>query len=167
VKFECSEKLAKMKRALARLERIYTNTGNAISTADARDAAEDFVSHAYHFKDYLRREFPGKARQIEQFITSSRALSLIADLQNSLKHACDITNRRERYEKETGASPVGDLVQINSHTTIDLAPAGSRCFQRLEITFRNTQFDALALAREAVEEWDRFLTAEGIALAKP
>ena len=167
MKFECSEKLAKMKRALARLERIYTNTGRAISTADARDATEDFISHAYHFKDYLRREFPGRKERIEQFITSNRELSLVADLQNSFKHARDIADRRERYEKETGSSPVGDLVQINTHTTIDLGPTGFRCSQSLVITFRNAQFDALALATEAVGAWDAFLVAEGIVLAKP
>lgn len=166
MKFECGEKLAKMKRALARLERIYSNTGNAISTSDARDATEDFISHAYHFKDYLKREFPGKAERVEQFITSSRALSLIADLQNSLKHAHDIADRREKHEKETKSSPIGDLVQINSHTTIDLGPTGSRCCQRLEITFRSAQFDALDLAAQASTAWDDFLIAEAIVLAK-
>lgn len=87
MKFECSQKLAKMKRAFTRLERINTNTGNKISTADAQDATEGFVSHVYHFKDFLKEEFPGKAQRIEEFITSSRVLSLVANFQNSFKHA--------------------------------------------------------------------------------
>jgi hypothetical protein len=165
LKFECSQKLAKMKRAFARLERINTNTGNEISTADAQDATEDFVSHAYHFKDFLKEEFPGKAQRIEEFITSSRVLSLVADLQNSFKHAKDVKKRRKKHEKKTGSPTIGDLVRINTHTTLD--EKTWTWSQRLEITFQNAKFDAYDLAAETVKAWDDFLAAESIVLEEP
>jgi len=164
LKFECTQKLARMKRAFARLERINTNAGKTISTADARDATEDFISHAYHFKDFLKEEFPGKAQRIEQFITSSRVLSLVADLQNSFKHASDVKKRRMKHEKESGSPAIGDLVCINTHTTLD---EKTRTWsQRLEITFQNAKFDAYDLAGETVKAWDDFLAAEGIVLTE-
>ena len=162
MKFESSHKLAKMKRAFARLERINTNTGHSISTADIQDATEDFVSHAYHFKDFLKEEFPGKAQRIEEFITSSRELSLVADLQNSFKHAEDIKNRRKKHEQETGSPAIGNLVRINTHTKLD--EKTWTWSQRLEITFRNAKFDAYDLAAETVKAWEGFLAAESIVL---
>jgi len=164
VKFKCREKHGKMTRALAQLERIYTDTGNAISTADAQDATENFFNHAYHFKDFLKRDFPAKAKRIEEHVTRSRVLSLVADLHNSLKHADDISKRRRQHEKETGSPPVGDLVRINTHTKIDLGPTTARCSQRLEITFQNATYDVCNLAKKTVREWDVFLAAEGIVL---
>jgi hypothetical protein len=163
LKFECSQKLAKMKRAFARLERINTNTGHTISTADALDATEDFVSHAYHFKDFLTEEFPGRRERIEEFITSSRVLSLVADLQNSFKHAKDIKKRRKKHEKETGSPTIGDLVRINTHSMLNEWGWS----QRLEVTFQNAKFDAYDLAAETVKAWDDFLAAESIVLAEP
>lgn len=151
-----------MKRAFARLERINTDTGRTISTADAWDATEDFVNHAYHFKDFLKTEFPGSGRRIEEYITSSRVLSLVADLQNSFKHAEDINERRKQHENETGSPAIGDLVRINTHTTLD--EKTWTWSQRLEITFQNATFDAYDLAAETVKAWDDFMAAEGIVL---
>ena len=165
MKFQSHEKYAKMTRALARLERTYTETGNAISTADARDATENFFNHAYHLKDYLQKDFPGMAQRVEKYITGSRVLSLVADLHNSFKHGGDIANRRRKHEKESGSPPVGDLVRINTHTKVDLDTTTAKCSQRMEITFQNATFDALQLATETVREWDSFLAAEGITLA--
>jgi hypothetical protein len=165
LKFECSQKLAKMKRAFARVERINRNTGHRISTADARDATEDFVSPAYHFKGLRKKEFPGRAQGIEEYITSHRELSAVADLQNSSKLAEGIEERRKKHEKETGSPVIEDLVRINTYTTLDKKTwTGS---QRLEITFQNAKLDAYDLAAKAVKAWDDLLTAEGIALAEP
>ncbi len=37
-------------------------------------------------KDWLKSEFPDRARDIEQFINNSKHLSAVADLANTLKH---------------------------------------------------------------------------------
>ena len=162
MKFKWREKYAKMMRALERLERIYTDTGNSISTDDAREATENFFSHAYHLKDYLKRECPEKAQRIEDHVTGSRALSLVADLHNSFKHGHDVKRRRGKHETSAGIPAVGDLVRINTHTNVELTPTVSRCSQRLEITFENGTFDALDLAKQTVQAWDDFLAAESL-----
>ena len=165
MKFNWREKYAKMMRGFERLERIYTDTGSSISTDDAREATENFFSHAYHLKDYLKRAFPEKAQRVEDCVTASRALSLVADLRNSFKHGHDVKTRCTDHEKETGVPASGGLVRINTHTKIDLTPTMSQCSQRLEITFENGTFDALDLATETVKAWDDFLAVEGISSA--
>jgi len=162
MRFEARSKLSQMKRSLARLERIYCDTGSVIATSDARDAIEDFVNHAHHFKDYLKREHPRSAERIEKLVTSDRSLALIADLSNSFKHAHDIAKRRKKHAEESGGSDIGDLLRINSHTTVELGPGLSKCSQRLEISFRGARFDALELAHAAVASWDLLLEEEGI-----
>jgi hypothetical protein len=165
LKLECSQKVAKMKRAFARVECINRNTRNRISTADARDAAEDLVSHAYHFKSFPKKEFRARAQRIEEHITSHRELSLVADLQNSSKLAEGIEERRKKHEKETGSPVIRDLVRINICTTLDEETwTGS---QRLEITFQNAKLDTYDLAVKAVKAWDDLFAAEGIDLAEP
>ena len=164
MEFKYRDKYGKMTRALARLERIYTDTGDAISTAAAQDATEDFFNHAYHFKDFLKRDFVAKAKRIEEHVTRSRVLSLVADLHNSLKHAEDTSERRRQHETETGSPPVGDLVRINTHTKIDFGSTTARCSQRLEVTFQNATYDVYDLAKNTVREWDVFLAAEGMVL---
>ena len=160
--FKWREKCAKMKRARERLERIYRDTGNSIATDDAREATENFFSHAYHLKDYLKRAFPQKAQQIEGCVTDSRALSLVADLHNSFKHGHDVKKRRRNHETARGSAAVGALMRMKTETNIELTPSVQRCNQRLEIIFEHETFDALDLANETVKAWDDFLTAEGI-----
>lgn len=60
---------------------------------------------------------------------------------------------------------MGDLVRINTHTTLD---EKTRTWsQRLEITFQNAKFDGYDLAAETVKVWDNFLAAESIVLKEP
>jgi hypothetical protein len=158
--FSSRQKYAKMTRALAELRRIYTSTGNSITTSQAMDAFETFVNHAYQLKDYIKEEFPGKARATETYITNNRHLSLLADVQNSLKHAADVRKRRSDHEKETGAPPLGDLIRMNTHTRVDMNPVN--CSQRYVLTFDNKEVDSLDLAMETVAAWNDFLKSEGI-----
>lgn len=165
--FDSGDKYAKMKRAFARLERIYTDTGNSITTSDAQDATEDFVNHAYHLKDFLKKDFPQVGSRVEAYITRSRPLALIADLQNSFKHAHDVQKRRSEHESTTGAQPIGDLVRINTHTRMDLVANAFVCSQSLQITYCNVKVDALNLASDSIDAWDDFLRTESITLPHP
>ena len=89
-------------------------------------------------------------------------LSLVADLENSFKHAKDVKKLRKKHEKDTGSPTIGDLVWITTHVNVNLLGRNS---QHVEITFRNAEFDAYHLANEAVKARESLLATEGIVLA--
>jgi len=88
------EQLARTKRALDRMERIYSGRGPA-SDEECRDDVLAFFQNCHHLKDWLIHDSSkmySKAR-VEGFINANRELALCADLCNGAKHLKRNSNR--------------------------------------------------------------------------
>jgi len=158
MEFNASNKYRSMQRAYEKLRKIQTNNGNEISNADSQDAVENFFNQCYHFKDWLKKDSRILLQlDVEEFITSSPCLSLAADYCNMFKHAG--LDRRGRSEKQ--------LEKINTHVNFDLTPGGFIASSRLELTIDGEKYDALKLATECMEEWDKFLDLNKVIFPDP
>lgn len=141
-----------MLRAYDALKRIYTDSGNSISNTDAADAAEEFFVQCHSFKDWLKKELPAGAEDVDKYINANEALALAADFCNSSKHAG--LSKAPRSGK--------DIQKINTHMKIDLMPRGFVASSHLEIHAGGAAHDALELGTECVKAWDAYLKNEGI-----
>jgi hypothetical protein len=158
MEYSSADKYRRMLRSYESLKRIGTDNGASISNTDARDAAEDFFNQCYHFKDWLKKDSSINAAQNpETFINSSTSMQLAADYCNSLKHAG--LDRQSRSGKS--------IDRINTHVRIDLTPRGFVTSSRLEITISGQSYDALKLAAECVEEWNKYLRENKIVFPEP
>jgi hypothetical protein len=126
-------------------------SGDAIRESTAR--LYDLFVRAYHLKDHLKAD-PGVSvsdADIEDAISTSKALALCADLANTDKHA--VLARRPR----SGSAPVFGRSKGVSTTDDD----GWRL--QVKIDHGGQQTDAIQLLRQIIDEWDRLLTAWGLA----
>jgi hypothetical protein len=123
-------------------------------SSDYEDDIYAFFMHCYHLKDWIKNDRSVKARMpniasgVEQFINESEALSLCADLCNSLKHL-------ELKRSRSGEGPAFGRKQYHYRLNI-----GSGSSIRLAwLIERNSKppIDALELATECIDEWDKFL----------
>lgn len=144
-------------RAFRELKRIATNTGNEISLSEAKEATEEFISHCYHFKDWLIKEHPSLKQKVEDHISGSVALSLAADICNSYKHAG--LDRTPRSGK--------DLEGVLQHTKVDLTPQGFVSSAEVEVKAGGISYKGMDLAEECIRDWDTFLANEGISIPPP
>jgi hypothetical protein len=152
MEYRAADKYRRMLRAYDALKRVSTDNGNSISNTDARDTAEDFFIQCHSFKDWLKKELPAGAADVEKYINTKEALALAADYCNSSKHAGLRTAPRSGK----------DIQKINTHMKLDLTPRGFVASSRLEINVSGTAHDAFELATECVKAWDAYLQKEGI-----
>ena len=84
------EQYERMQRSYDRFREINSRLADKVSS-DYEDDVYAFFMHCYHLKDWIKNDAPVKSRMpnlgtdVEQFINESEALSLCADLCNSLK----------------------------------------------------------------------------------
>ncbi len=148
MEFTAKDKYYGMKRSYERLKKINTDNGNSISNTDPKDATEDFFNQCYHFKDWLKKETSiNLIENVENFISKSKSLSLVADYCNSFKHAG--LDKKSRSGQE--------LEKINTHVNFDLTPRGFVASARLELTIGGKKYDAFSLATNCMQEWHAFL----------
>ena len=143
-----------MLRAYERFRKINSDAGDPISLHAARDVADDFFNHCYHFKDWLKRDPAIPELGVEDFINNSQSLSLAADYCNSSKHGGAGRNPKSGKKIE----------EANVHTTLNLTAKGFVNSSRLEIIIDGKAYDAFSLASECMKEWDIFLSANKIKL---
>lgn len=125
------------------------------NTIEARYAAWNFFSRAYHFKDWLKKDsIYRKIAKVESFVSKSESLILAADYCNANKHAG--LDRRPRSGKVVG--------RLNTHTIIDFLPTGAHFESRLEIEFGEQKHDVFDLATKCIKEWDNFIKVNKINL---
>jgi hypothetical protein len=191
MEYKAEEQYQSMVRAYESLHALATDIGNtAVIGPAAGDAAKTFFIECYHLKDWLKKDLRIKRPQdVEDFITNSPALSLAADLCNSLKHAGFDPNKNPR----SGAN----LNQINLAHSLDI-PANasasdeagfikmvknpsdgdtitiSRSIGRTRpvatatvvLTVGGKKHEALKIATQCVKDWDSFLSTQGIMFPK-
>jgi len=123
--------------------------------SDYEDDIYAFFMHCYHLKDWVKNDTSVKTRMpnigsdVEQFINQSDAISLCAELCNSLKRL--ELNRSDRSD------PPRVFGRRQYHSQLNL---GLRSTIRLEwLIERNNKpgIDAFELATECIAEWDKFL----------
>src|ERR1039457_3401798 len=88
--YNAEDQYQSMLRAYEALGTFATNIGKTAVIGDqaAGDAAKSFFIACYHFKDWIKKDSRIKQpKDVEVFISANQALSLAADLCNSLKHA--------------------------------------------------------------------------------
>jgi hypothetical protein len=156
--YRAADKYRQMLRSFEQIKKIASNNGNTISNTDSRDAVEGFFNHAYHFKDWLKKD-PSvlTPRRVEEYVSNNNALSLAADYCNSFKHGG--IDRKSRS---------GGIIEcVNTHIKLELTPGGFVASSTSTVTVDGKTYDTLDLARQCVEAWDRFLEANGIVFPPP
>ena len=148
-----SEQYERMRRSYDRFREIKSRLTDKISS-DYEDDVYAFFMHCYHLKDWVKNDTSVKTRMtnigtdVERFISESEALSLCADLCNSLK-------RLELKRSSGGERRTFGLKQYRQRVGL-----GSSSSIRLEwLVERNVKpaIDAFELATECIAEWDKFL----------
>jgi hypothetical protein len=158
MKFKMADKYYRMKHSYEKMKKVSTNYGNSISLSEAKEATEEFFTHCYHFKDWLKKELPHLSQAVEDHITKSVPLSLSADYCNTFKHAG--LDRKPRSEQL--------LVEVLQHTRIDLTPKGFVSSAQVEIkTTGGKTWRAFDLATDCIRDWDAFLRTSNITIPDP
>lgn len=151
-----------MLRDYEKLERLGTDCGNTlvIGNPAAKDVTHDFFLQCYSFKDWLKKDSRVKnPKDVEDYIDSSPALSVAADLCNSFKHA----------GLDKGKPRSGQLLErINTAYSLVAKTHGGPLVAstRIVITMGTENHDALDLATGCIQDWDTFLVSQNIVFAK-
>ena len=157
MEFKMADKYHRTMRSYEKLRIVSTDTGNSISLSQAKEAAEEFFTHCYHFKDWLIKEMPHLRQAVEDHISNSVPLSLAADYCNTFKHAgLDRTPRSGQH-----------LEAVLQHTRLDLTPRGFVASAQVEIKTAGKSYRVFDLATECIRDWDAFLKAHNITIPTP
>lgn len=147
-----------MQRSYSRLERINVNNGDRIGNTEARDATEDFFNQAYHFKDWLKKDRSiNLLEDVEDYINTTKALSLAADYCNAFKHAG--LDRAPRLGKT--------LDKLNTHVRLDFLTTGPQTASILEIHVDGKGYNSFELATSCVDAWELFLKRNSVVFPEP
>ena len=124
-------------------------------SSDYEDDVYAFFMHCYHLRDWIKNDasvrsrMPNLGTDVAQFINESEALSLCADLCNSLK--------RLELDGSHSSEPPRVFGRKRYHYQLNI---GSRSSIKLQWVVQRTSkppIDALELATECIAEWDKFL----------
>jgi hypothetical protein len=127
------------------------------STDEARDVLVHFFQDAYHLKDWIKNDRQVTTTDVEQVVNGSPSLRLCADLCNGTKHLS--LTRTRTGDRTTGF--IGQSVAVRP------APASSGLppdppLHSWVVSSGGVLYDAVALAGDVVNEWEDWLTAEGL-----
>jgi hypothetical protein len=141
---------AEAQRHLARLDQLRTDELSADAVNAARHELHSFFVQTYHLKDALIADAAMPEQTVEDAVTASPDLALLADLANLDKHG-----RLTRRPRSRTVPQVGDPAGI-----ADGAAPG----WRLSVPIRHgtANLDGLAVARRAVQAWEQELRQWGL-----
>lgn len=189
MEYKPEDQYQSMIRAYEALRSLATDIGKTATVGDPApaDAARAFFLQCYHLKDWLKKDPRIKRPQdVEDVITNSAALSLAADLCNSLKHAgldkpprsgMSLDRINMAYSLQVPSSGAagqirmarnpsdGDTVALSRGGVADLK-GRAVATARVVLTIGGTNHDALEVATRCVSEWDSFLAVQGIVFPK-
>lgn len=152
INFSVLEKFARVKYYYEKMKQLEVNNGNTISLSEAKDLAEEFFTHCYHLKDWIKKERPDLCRSVEKYVNESIALSICADYCNTFKHAGLDGNTRSGFIIEN----------VNQHTKIDLTADGFIASAEATVTIGSNTFQISKLARECIDDWSRYFSENNI-----
>jgi hypothetical protein len=144
---------------LEKAERDLSALEGAAATQDETmigDALYNFAVTAYHIKDWLKkhRSKSYAARQVEEYVNSSMALSSCRDICNAGKHAT-ITQYAPTTEEVTAS--------LGAVTEIVMPGRLATPIKRVKIVRKDgSRHEAVELATRAIEDWKRFFDQHGV-----
>jgi hypothetical protein len=143
--------IANPRDALAKLEHDFSDLETAVFTQEETRigyALINFAIAAYHIKDWLIRNKPRSysARQVEDFVASSAAISSCRDICNAGKHV-SIT----QYEPTTA-----DVTASATAVTSAEFPNASPILRVKIVRKDGSRHEALDLATQALKDWYTF-----------
>lgn len=142
-----------VKTGLAAIDRERSEPLSATSIHAARQELHAFYVQTYHLKDALVHESDtlGLSREvIENAVTASPALALIADLANLEKHAA--------LQRGTRSGHVPHVVDVSGET----GPGALGWRLKLAIEHDGKSLDGIDVARKAVREWEGLFRVWGL-----
>jgi hypothetical protein len=146
------EQYERMQRSYDRFCEFNQRVTDKVSS-DFEDDVYAFFMHCYHLKDWVKNDSSVKSRMpiigadVEQFINSSEALRLCADLCSSLK---TLELKRRRAEPSM-------FGRKQYHDRLNIGPGSSTKLEWLIERNNKPPIDALELATECTAEWSKFL----------
>jgi len=145
----------RMKRFLRRI---------ADQNRDQMDYIDDmwsFFMHCYHLKDWIKNDpqtKSGVGHKVEDKITDSAPLRMVADLANRVKHFCLKPNMIKGNNANMASIGVTMMPLSLTLESEETDPASCTVKYRVIIkTDRGDKIDGLQLAEDAVKEWDKIL----------
>jgi len=180
--YNAEDQYESMVRAYEALRALATYIGKTAVIGDhaAGDATKSFFMECYHLKDWLKKDSRIKcSKDVEDFINKSHALSLAADLCNSLKHAgldkpprsgLHLDRINMAYSLDIPASAEPGLIKITRNPsdgdTITISRSNRMgqpiATAKVVLTIGGKKHEALEVATMCVKDWDTFLKAQGI-----
>ena len=140
----------RVQRRLDDVRTVYT--GRPGGTEAAIDTVQSFFEAVHHLKDWLRNDpSSGIAKAVgDKLINGSLVLQLCADLANGSKHLALTSSRTD--DRST---------RIARNDVTVFAGTGTSA-HRFYVESTGTEYDVLQLAEDAVAEWHRFLSSQGL-----
>jgi hypothetical protein len=142
------QQLARVERWYKRFSRLNRGIPHQRSHDELTDEVYAFFINCFHLKDWIRGDesltFPNKHSVIERFITSSRYMSICADLCHGMKH---LRLKRTR----TGKQP--------HITTGHIGLGGPKPIVKMAYTIDTARgpMGAFQLATKCMRAWRRFM----------
>jgi hypothetical protein len=137
-----------VRRRLDELNLPHSGSMGAESIHAARDGLHAFYIQCYHLKDHIIQQTSVGKGVVETAITQDPTLSLIADLANLDKHGRLTQPPRSGEVPRFGAASGNADEKVGPGWRLDLP-----------ILHRGKPRDGMTVAAEAVDAWQRLLTA--------
>lgn len=186
--YNAKDQYQSMLRAFDALRAIATDIGKTVVIGDhtAGDATKSFFMECYHFKDWLKKDPQIKnPKDVEIFISASCALSLAADLCNSLKHAGLRPNDTPRsgmhldqismaYSLDIPATAELGFIKFarnpSDGDTITISRSNRKgspiATAKIVLTIGGTKYEAPDVATQCIKDWEGFLASQEIQFPK-
>lgn len=138
---------ARVRRRLGDVQAVYA--GRPGGTDVALDAVQSFFEAVHHLKDWLGNDpASGLAKSDgDALINGSTVLRICTDLANGSKHLVLTTTR------------TGDRNTAVTRNDVTVFAGTGTSAHRFYVPSAGVEYDALALAEAAVDEWAAFLTS--------
>ena len=153
-----SKKYAEQWERVRRYHNKFERLGDGIEHTQASPHYDDdvyaFFQNCYHLKDWIKNDpYCTGWSSVETLINSDPNLQLCADLCNGQKHLTLTTHRSNENPQFQGKA-----INLNITEGMGVSEVKIAMTYNVVTTNRGT-IDALVLARDCVNAWDAFITA--------
>jgi len=155
------EQLARVRRFLARVDASSVNPKLELppeKQTEYEDMLYAFFQNCWHLKDWIKNDATAPrtlANPIETLCTQYQSLKLSADIANSTKHLT--LNRPPRV----GGRVVAEIMVRLTDSFVTGESTSEVRYQYKITDDAGNSYDALAMARQAVQDWETLITTNG------
>jgi hypothetical protein len=154
------EQLARARRIYSRFERLNEGIAHDRESDEYIDDIYAFFQACYHVKDHLIND-PAYTKhskeQIEDYVTSTRALAICADICNGSKHLA-LKMPRSGAEPEIGKKTfhveLGAQLGFGGEAPQEKPPTISI---QVDVDHNGQTLDAFQIASDAMNAWEQFV----------